>query len=355
MSDKEKRFEAILERAIETKVFPGSSFVFIGDGQTFSKGYGRFTYDADSPVVTTESLYDCASLTKIIGPMAVAMQLIEEGVLNLDDKVGAYLPEFLNQVEKENALLSHLMTYTLDYDIPKGSKSMITSLAPMQVAENALALHLKVLPGTNYVYSNITAFVLTMIIERVTGRNFNELIRERILLPLEMSTATLAPTSEMLENIPPTEITNDRGEVRGFVHDEFSHHLVSGGISCGAAGLFISIKDISNFLQMTIGSGQFNGKQLFGKEMVTKWTNDYYPQLLPVHTPIGWGDSTNSLIDAYHREMVVKSGFTGCFMAADLKNKKGFAILSNRTYPQRPIDASAFDQVRRGLINVSFS
>jgi CubicO group peptidase (beta-lactamase class C family) len=351
MSNKEAAVTAVLQKCISEKVFPGCAVVLISGEQKFATGLGYFTYHSDSSVVDTKTLYDVASLTKIVAPMAVAMMLIDEEVLDLDEKVGTYLPEFVNQPEKELALLSHLMTYTLDYDIPGGSKSVMGQLTPDQVAHNCLVFQLKATPGSNYMYSNITAFILTQLIERVTGRHFADLVQEKVLNPLHMQSATFSPPRALIHRIPPTEITADRGEVKGFVHDEFTHKTTAGGISNGAAGLFASIADMQQFLQMTLN----RGRGLFSEEMASLWTRDYYPELLPVHTPVGWGDLNNKLIDDYHRDIVVKAGFTGCFMVADLKNNKGFVLLSNRTYPQRPDNASGFADLKEELMKIVLS
>lgn len=315
MQDKIKN---LLEKAITDKVFPGCSLVIINNDQIQKKSFGHFTYDINSPQVQSDTLYDCASLTKVVGPMSIALMLIDEGVLSLNEKVGKYLPEFLNQPEKELVCLYHLMTYTVDYNIPGGSKSLLGTLSAKQVAENSLLYPLKQAPGTNYMYSNITAFTLTQIIERVTGQLFTDLVQERVFDRLEMKTATFKPKDGQSKTIPPTEMTDDRGFVQGFVHDEYTYHTTKGDIRNGAAGLFVSIEDLTNFLQMTIDGGVFNNKRLFSEDVVWFWTKDYLPELLPIHTPIMWGDSNNVLIDKYHTNIVVKSGFTGCFMLADL-------------------------------------
>lgn len=344
----------LLKQAIKERVFPGCAVAIIEKGEVVKQAFGQFTYDNDSPHVENSTLFDCASLSKVVGPMALAMMLVDEGVLNLAEKIGTYLPEFNTQTYKEHTCLYHLMTYTLDYDIPGGSKSILGNLSAEQVAKNAMSLPLKAEPGTNYMYSNITAFILTQVIERVTGKNFNTLVHERIFTPLKMKTATFEPTVSMQESIPPTELTDDRGLVQGFVHDEFTYHTTKGGIRNGAAGLFASIDDLTHFLQMTLERGIYCGHRLFNVEAVSLWTTDYLPELLPTHSPLMWGDQNNVLIDSYHQEMVVKSGFTGCFMAVDLKQQKGFVLLSNRIYPKRPADASAFAVIKETLMQTVF-
>jgi hypothetical protein len=103
---------------------------------------------------------------------------------------------------------------------------------------------------------------------------------------------------------------------------------------------------------MTVNGGVVEGKSLISEELVSTWTKDMFPELLPVHTPLAWGDLNNSMIDDYHRHIVVKAGFTGCFMMADLKQKRAYGILSNRTYPIRPTDSSNFARLKENLTKI---
>lgn len=347
--------KVVLAQAIENQVFPGCSVAVIKDGKVQARALGTFTYEAESPRVTTDTRYDCASLTKIVGPMAVAGQLLDEGIITMADLIGKYLPEFVTDDNKAEAAIKHLLTYTLDFDIPGGSKSLMGILTPAQVAHNAITYPLKYAPGTNYLYSNITSFLLTQVIERVTGRNFYELVNERIFTPLQMHSATFSVPDDVRHTIPPTEVTDYRGVVQGIVHDEFTDFTTRGGISNGAAGLFASVGDVATFLQMSLNDGVHNGKRLFSEELVAEWTSDQFPELLPTHTPLLWGDFNNAYIDEYpEHQIIVKGGFTGCFMIGDLVSKRGFVLLSNRTYPKRPDDRTAFDTLKRDLVEVVF-
>jgi len=350
-----ERVEGILKNAIANKVFPGCSIAVIENEEITTQAFGSFTYEATSPNVTTGTLYDCASLTKIVGLMAIAGILLDEGVISLEDSVGTYLPEFITDKTKANAQIKHLMTYTLDFDIPGGSKSLMGTLSPVEVAYNATTYPLKHEPGTNYLYSNITAFLLTQVIERVTGQNFYELVQERIFAPLGMKTATFTVPESERHLVPPTEITPERGVVHGVVHDEFTNHTTNGGISNGAAGLFANIEDMAQFLKMAVVGGVYNDTRLFSEELVAEWTRDQFPHLLPGHTPLMWGDLNNHYIDQFpERNIVVKGGFTGCFMMADLTTKRAFVLLSNRTYPKRPNNNEAFSLVKEKLMELAF-
>jgi len=347
--------ETFLRGEIANKTFPGCTFALLENNTVDFISLGQHTYDKTSPPVSIDTMYDCASLTKIIGPMAVAMMLVGEGKLSLDTKVGEILPEFVSEPQKTEVTIRHLLTYTVECSKPEGTKALLPTLTAEQIAHNAMTYPLKYPPGTTYRYSDITMFILTQLLERVTGQNFYQLVEERVFTPLKMHTATFAPAPEMRLRIPPTEVTPERDLVQGFVHDEFTYYTTQGGISNGAAGLFASISDIAQFLQMTVDSGRYNEQQIFQSDIVQMWTKDLFPSLLPTLTPLGWGDQNNDYISRYHRQIVVKSGFTGCFMVGDLQSRRGFALLSNRTYPKRPIDGSAFNKVKERLMEILFT
>ncbi len=335
----------LLQEALSTKVFPGYAAALVTPTEIKTFTGGNFTYENSSREVVNATLYDVASLTKIISPMALAMKMIDESQLNLDDLVGKYLPEFLTDEYKSKATIRHLLTYTLDYNIPLGAKSLMKELTPDELSTRMLTLPLKCPPGTSYLYSNITAFILTQLIEKATSKNFYTLVKREIFAPLGMSSSTFTPDTLLFPEIPPTEITNDRGLVQGFVHDESTHHLQSGNISSGAAGLFASITDVAKFLQMVVTQNN----TFYSSEMRKNWVTNQYPELLPTCTPLGWGDTNNEMIKVYPNRFVVKGGFTGCFMIGDLQNQIGLIILSNLTYPERPKERPGFTKLKEEM------
>jgi CubicO group peptidase (beta-lactamase class C family) len=347
--NKADQFERRLKEAVQEEVFPGCSFLYMDDEEEIVLSLGRATYDTKSFPISNDTLFDTASLTKIVATMTLASLLIDEGVISLDDKIDKYLSEYGSSAEKRSASILHLMTYTLNYNIPNGSKALMPGLSSIEIAHNAMSFLLNEIPGKSYVYSNLTAFILTQVIEKATGRSFYSLVEEKIFGPLNMITATFSPKEDQIPLIPPTEITDERGVVQGVVHDEFTYYTKRGGIANGASGLFASIKDIKMFLQLVLNRGVVGNKEFISEALTSKWTHDHFPELLPTHTPLAWGDRNNPMIDSFHRDIVVKSGFTGCFMLADLKQKRAFAILSNRTYPVRPADSVHFNNLKEDL------
>jgi CubicO group peptidase (beta-lactamase class C family) len=341
----------LLKESLSTKTFPGYAGAIVTPTEIKTLVGGKHTYEAGSAEVTDTTLYDVASITKIIGPMSVAMKMIDSGRLSLDDTVGKYIPEFITDENKAKATIRHLLTYTLDYDVPYGAKSLMNELSPEELRLRMFELPLKSAPGTSYLYSNITAFILTQVIERATEENFYTLVNQEIFAPLGMATATFSPGKELWPQIPPTEITDTRGTVQGFVHDESSNHLQSGNISTGAAGLFASVTDVAHFLQMVI-SKDGEGRTFFSDTIRKSWVTNQFPSLLPTLSPLGWGDTNNEMLVDYPSRFVVKGGFTGCFMIGDVENNIGIVVLSNLTYPVRPKERPGFTKLKEEIVKL---
>jgi len=344
----EQRFQTILHDTLISKSFPGYAAALVTPTGIKTFVGGNFTYEDTSPKITDTTLYDVASLTKIIAPMSLAMKMIDEGILTIDDTIGKYIPEFVTDEKKAIATIRHLLTYTLDYDLPYGAKYLMKELSPEELRLRMFELPLKSPPGTSYLYSNITAFILTQVIERVSKENFYNLVNQKIFTPLSMTTATFTPGAQLWSQIPPTEITDDRGLVQGFVHDESTHYLQSANISSGAAGLFASVTDVAHFLQMVISKDN----NLFSNNMRKQWVTHQFPGLLPTSTPLGWGDTNNGMIVDYSDKFVVKGGFTGCFMIGDIKNEIGLIVLSNLTYPVRPKERPGFTRLKEEMVEL---
>lgn len=341
----------ILNNALASKTFPGYAAALVTPDAIKTITGGTLTYGETSSKIEPTTLYDVASLTKIIGPMSVAMKLIDSGKLQMSDTIGKYIPEFNTDEQKATATIRHLLTYTLEYDIPFGVKFLIGELTPDELRLRMFRLPLKTPPGSTYLYSNITAFILTQLIERATGSNFYTLVTKEITTPLHMKTATFSPERSSWSSIPPTEITSARGTIQGFVHDESSHHLNTGNISSGAAGLFASVDDVARFLQMVI-SNETTSHPFFSTLMRDLWVTNQFPDLLPKPTPLGWGDTNNEMIEKYPGRFVVKGGFTGCFMIGDVKNNIGIVVLSNLTYPIRPKERPGFTRLKEDIVKL---
>ncbi|MEK7102749.1 MAG: serine hydrolase domain-containing protein, partial [Patescibacteria group bacterium] len=200
--------EQIQKRLVEAKeshIFPGAVVGWVKrDGTRGVVSCGRFTYDQDAVPIQSDSIFDVASLTKAIPTGSLALQLIEEGMLSLQDQVVKYIPEFNNSY-CEQVLVKHLLTYSMLLDL-KRPLSSYKDLLPEELLNVIMTTDLAYIPGTKFHYSNTPALLLGIILERITGKTLDVLADERFFLSLGMSRTTFHPNKFSKEEIVPTEI-----------------------------------------------------------------------------------------------------------------------------------------------------
>lgn len=347
------------------ELFPGASFAWVEGGEIECGAVGHHAYNEASPKVTPETVYDVASLTKVIGPMSVATQLVDEGVLSLDTKVADLIPEFATEPQKKEVALHHLLTYTVDYKTNRTTKEAIAELNPYEFLNEVITLPLANTPGTTYCYTDITVIILTELLARVTGTNLPRLVKDRFFSPLGLNSATFDPGSLSPRVNPPTEITEDRGVVIGRIHDEKADHLLSGGIYAGLAGLFVSVEDVAKYLRMVTNRGMWGEVRYWSEDMCERFYTDQFPNITSSHTPLVWGDRfgqpgyellsreyTPSLYEEYSGTLLTKGGFTGCFMAVDLTRQRAIAFLSNHTFPKRRESHKAINLLKEKCLDI---
>ncbi len=239
------RFEpvvAYLQSQVDS-AFPGATIaVGYRDSVVLLAAVGHYGADDKRPV-TTETIYDLASLTKVIGLTTAAMMLVDQGKLDLDAPVQRYVPAFQG-ANKERVLIRHLLTHS------SGMPAWRPLYAEAKTPEEALALvdttALLKQPGDTFVYSDLGAITLTQAVEAITGQRLNDFLDARLFGPLGMRSTRYLPPESWRERIAPTE--NDtvfrHRLLRGEVHDENAGRL--GGVS-GHAGLFSTAPDLARF------------------------------------------------------------------------------------------------------------
>jgi len=239
------RFEpvvAYLQSQVDS-AFPGATIaVGYRDSVVLLAAVGHYGADDKRPV-TTETIYDLASLTKVIGLTTAAMMLVDQGKLDLDAPVQRYVPAFQG-ASKERVLIRHLLTHS------SGMPAWRPLYAEAKTPEEALALvdttALLKQPGDTFVYSDLGAITLTQAVEAITGQRLNDVLDSRLFGPLGMRSTRYLPPESWRERIAPTE--NDtvfrHRLLRGEVHDENAGRL--GGVS-GHAGLFSTAPDLARF------------------------------------------------------------------------------------------------------------
>ena len=302
-------------RAIEERVFPGCVIGVIQSGQRTVLPFGSLTYSADSPRVTENTVYDIASVTKSIPTASLVLDTIAAGHLALTDPVVKYLPHLQNHFD---ATIEDLLRYRVN-----GVQMSALSFASADVIESDIFASGFSAPAGESQYTNLPAYLLGLILERVLGESLDAVAQRKLFSRFDMNRATFFPDSIPTEQIAPTEIDTRRGIVCGLPHDESAYVFAKAGRAAGHAGLFSTAPDLLNFFEPLLA----------GEELVI---------LAGAQRGLGWqvGESyfmgNHSSVHTFG-----KTGFTGCSVLCDTGRGVALVILSNRTYPKRPIDATS--------------
>ncbi len=338
---------AILERGVRDSVYPGAIAV-IGDhrGVLARVAAGRIDWAADAPAPDSATVWDLASLTKVVGMTTAMMQLSEQGKVVLDAPVQRYLPEWQGKW-KERATVRNLLTHTAGLRPFR----QLWKEVPDAAAARKLLLEtpLDTLPGTRMAYSDIGAIFAGMIVERVSGQALDAYLAAHVFGPLAMRDTRYLPPAEWLPRIAPTEQDPWRGRlVRGEVHDENAHFL--GGVSAHA-GLFGSAQDLTRFARMLLNGGELDGVRVVGAETVRDFTRVQNPQLS--HRALGWEtpNGTNSAGRQMRRPAFGHTGFTGTSIWIDPANDRFVILLTNRVNPTR--ERTGIGAVRTAVADLS--
>ena len=267
-----KRLETIdrvVSRGIKAGGFPGAAVVVGRKGSAvWEKGFGHIDWaTSSSRVSATETIYDLASLTKVIGTTTAVMILFDEGRIKLDAPVSTYLPEFTGGYKDSvtvRQLLEHRSGLPADRDLWRIAHS------PAEARQVVLDAPLECKPGQCYIYSDLGAITLGMMVERVTGQGLDVFLHERVFAPLGMVNTFFKPADSLKSRVAPTEVSPPRGyPLQGEVHDENAYAL--GGVA-GHAGLFSTASDISIFAQMILEGGEYKGVRIVSDSTIKLFT-----------------------------------------------------------------------------------
>ncbi|MGA1360126.1 MAG: glycoside hydrolase family 3 N-terminal domain-containing protein [Gemmatimonadaceae bacterium] len=323
--------QRVLDRAVRDSVTPGAIAVIGTRSQILAQvSAGRIDWAADAPAASTETIWDLASLTKVVGLTSAVMQLTEQGKLSLDAPVQRYLPEWQGR-HKARVTVRHLLTHS------SGLAPFIQLWKRTTSADSAraivLAAPLDTTPGTKMVYSDLGAILLGLIVERVSGEQLDAYLARHLFEPLQMRDTRFTPPPALHARTAPTERDPWRGRlVRGEVHDENAFLL--GGVS-GHAGLFSTAADLTRFAQMYLNGGTLDGVRVFRPETVQAFTRVQFAgfsnRALGWETPTG----TNSAGRLMRRPAFGHTGFTGTSIWIDPVNDRFVILLTNRVNPTR--------------------
>jgi CubicO group peptidase (beta-lactamase class C family)/beta-glucosidase-like glycosyl hydrolase len=340
-----------LEAEVAAGAFPGG-VLWVGHAgrPIHTAAVGVYGTTDDRPV-DTATVYDLASLTKVVGLTTAAMLLVADGVLDLDRPVAAYLPAFGDN-GKATVRVRDLLTHTSG--LAPWRPLYREASSPDSALAMVLAEPLASPPGTRYAYSDLGAIALAQLIERVAGQPLDALLAERLFTPLEMRATRFRPPAEWKPRIAPTELDPWRERVvHGEVHDENAAFL--GGVS-GHAGLFATAPDLARFLGWLLDA--YHGRLApdasvsLPAGVVREFTRrqpgpDGSTRALGWDTPsLSGSGSSGSLISP---SGFGHTGFTGTSIWVDPERDAFVVLLTNRVHPTR--DNSAIFRVRRTIAN----
>ena len=308
-----------IETMYQQAIIPGANYLFYKQGNLFKGNIGYQQILPFKKEVSPKTIYDMASLTKVMMTNTIVLKLLESGEIHLDDSLNKHLVSW----HESTVTLRHLLTHT------SGINAYIKNrddLSAKELKEALLQLPVdssKI--GQEKVYTDTGTILIGFMLEEIYGKNVQQLFTEHVLNPLNMSESGFTFIDE--KYCSPTENTSNRGIILGDVHDPKAFKLKE---HCASAGLFSNIDDTWKFVDMMLNYGKLPSGELFLQE-------ETISQLLTDHTPtknlsrsIGWDlkyhFSTNHPI-LFH------TGYTGTFIMLDIIGQEAFIFLSNRVHP----------------------
>ena len=367
-SKKLEQIGDIVNDAISKNAFPGAQVLVARRGKVvYNKAFGTFRY-GNSEKVTTETLYDLASLTKVSATLQAAMMLNEKGLLNLNLKASDYLPELIGS-NKANMIVGDILmhqaglksfqafwTHTktangafkgefYQFNNPDGNlqvadnlyiKPSIRDSVWRWLIDSDLTTRRKSNGEFRYLYSDLGLILIQRVIEKITDQPLDEFLEQNLYEPLGMTHTLFNPLNRFLKSeIAPTE--NDQvfrqRQVWGTVHDPNAALL--GGVA-GHAGLFSNAWDLAKLYQMNLQNGVYGGRRYLYPETVHHFTVNYTDKS---HRGIGWnkpldsGDEISTIASTASPNTYGHTGFTGTVVWVDPDRQLVFIMLSNRVYP----------------------
>ncbi len=334
------RVQRVVEEAIAEGETPGAVvLVGRGDEVLYFEAFGHRALVPESEPMTRDTVFDLASLTKVVATTTSVMQLVEQGRIRLSDRVGDFIPEF-SRYGKQDVTVRQLLNHTsgLRPDLPLEDEFDGSEVAIERATREVLLAP----PGERFIYSDINFFLLGEIVARVSGQPLPEYAREHVFEPLGMADTGFLPPESLRPRIAPTEACPPLGwpcegpdavMLRGTVHDPTARRM--DGVA-GHAGLFGTAADLAVFCRMLLGGGATGGVRLLSPLTVARMTSVATPRHLDARRGLGWDiDSrfSSNRGDLLPPGSFGHTGFTGTSLWMDPLTDTYVVFLSNRLHP----------------------
>ena len=320
--------DSVIQQAIADGNIPGAVLVVGHNGKVvYRKAYGHRALDPRREVMTLDTIFDVASLTKVVATTTAVMQLMERGKIRLNDPVAKYIPEF-GQNGKDDITIRQLLTHysglapDLDLETPWEGKQTAYQLANVMPPETT--------PGSGFVYSDINFFLLGELVEKVSGQALDAYSTEHIFAPLKMTHTRFLPPASWRASIAPTQYDERDKMLRGVVHDPTARRM--GGVA-GHAGLFSNGDDLAKFAQTLLDGGD----GILSRDTVDKMTSPETPPTASVLRGFGW--DIDSPFSSNRGELLPvgsygHTGFTGTSLWIDPTTETYIILLTNAVHPR---------------------
>ena len=319
--------DSIVQEAIHAGQIPGAVVLVWHNGQVlYRKAFGYRALEPRRELMTVDTVFDLASLTKVVATTTAVMQLVEKGEVRLNDPVAKYIPEFAQNGKEDitvRGLLTHYSGLEPDLDLTHPWQGRDTALS-MAFAEKPVNP-----PGSRFVYSDINFITLGALVERVSKVELDKYCAQNIFTPLKMARTRFLPPATWVPKIAPTEYDEQNRMLRGVVHDPSARRM--GGVA-GQAGLFSTADDLSKFARALIA-----GSSVLPSLLVEKMSTPQQPPA--AHELRGFGWDIDSPFSTNRGELLPvgsfgHTGFTGTSLWIDPTTRTYIILLTNAVHPR---------------------
>jgi CubicO group peptidase (beta-lactamase class C family) len=352
--------DTVVAKAIGAGELPGAVVLVARRGYiAYFKAFGNRAIQPKNEPMTSDTIFDIASLTKVIATTPSIMLLVENGTLRLEDKVKRYLPNFTGGGKDGitvRQLLTHYSGLQPDFDLSRqwsGYKAALEELWKINTVSE---------PGKEFAYSDLNFIALGEIVRAVTGKTLDAFVREQVFVPLDMKETCFRPPEKMLPRIAPTETRRNtlkylKGQsslasldvmLRGEVHDPTA--WLMGGVA-GHAGLFSSAQDLAIYAQMLLDHGAYPGGRLLSSAAIQAMTRPQSPENSSQIRGYGWDieSSYSSPRGDIFKKGYGHTGFSGTSLWIHPPTESFIIILSNRVHPEGGKD---INHLRGAIANI---
>ena len=319
--------DGIVRDAIHDGQIPGAVLLVWHNGKViYRKSFGNRALEPRREVMTVDTIFDIASLTKVVATTTAVMQLVQKGEIRSNDPVAKYIPEFA-QNGKQDITVRNLLTHF------SGLRADIDLTPPWDGSDTAMRMVFAEMPayspGSRFLYSDSNFMTLGTLVEKVTGTTLDAYCTKKIFAPLQMTHTRFLPPASWRPKIAPTEYDEHDKMLRGVVHDPRARRM--GGVA-GHAGVFSTADDLSKFAQALL-----NGSPILSREMVEKMTTPQQPPTASVLRGFGW--DIDSPFSSNRGELLPvgsfgHTGFTGTSMWIDPTTRTFIILLTNSVHPR---------------------